>query len=272
MDEPVRKGEVRLVIKPANAPADSAQLVPAAVFQKTFSTVLAALKTADRELHDKKHRSEFLVSDLRMGSNIFAVCEQPRSGAPTSSIDLLRQVAGSVYRSEFDRAVEHEQIARRVIAIGKAISTEFPATAEFEADTIPLDSFFAEQTKRFARAIGQTPTPGRYYVGSAITSIDGTLESLDYRGATWRGFLVLPGPGEAQIECILDRSKGEDAYNVHGNKRVSVRGRAIYTGDSILPERIEVIEIEPIARAIEPFDIRGTLTGKRYFGDNETLQ
>lgn len=262
MDKPLRDGEMRIVIRPADVPADSARLIPAYVFQRTFNTVLHALKTADAILHDKKHRSEFLISDLRMGSNVVSFYEQPRSSE--KAVDALRHVAGAVYRSEFERLVDNTKLAQSVVAIGNAVNVNYPATAMFQADSIPLDGFFAKQADRLKKAMAKG-VKSRFFAGSAIGAFDGTLGDIDYRGATWTGHLVLPGGG-VQIECVFDRSKGEDAFNPFGNKRVSVAGRAIYTGDSQLPERIEVTHIEEVPLARDAIDIRGTLTGKRYFG------
>ena len=53
---------------------------------------------------------------------------------------------------------------------------------------------------------------------------------------------------------------GEDALNPLGNKTVCVAGRAIYTGDSQLPERIEVTTIEMLPRPPAAVDIRGAFT------------
>jgi hypothetical protein len=47
--------------------------------------------------------------------------------------------------------------------------------------------------------------------------------------------------------------------NPFGNKNVCVTGRAIYTGDSQLPERIEVLSIEERAHVVAAIDIRGSL-------------
>ena len=58
---------------------------------------------------------------------------------------------------------------------------------------------------------------------------------------------------------MFDKSKGEDAVNPFGNKNVCVTGRAIYTGDSELPERVEVLTIEELRPAAKPMDIQGSL-------------
>ncbi len=65
--------------------------------------------------------------------------------------------------------------------------------------------------------------------------------------------------GTAEIDCVFDKSKGEDALNPLGNKSVSVMGRAIYTGDSQLPERIEVLKIEEQPRPAAAIGVRGSL-------------
>jgi hypothetical protein len=89
-------------------------------------------------------------------------------------------------------------------------------------------------------------------------SFEGRLDQIDYRGAVWTGDLMLPA-GTTHIECVFDKSQGEDALNPFGNKNVCITGRAIYTGDSQLPERIEVLDIEERAHVSVPIDIRGSL-------------
>jgi hypothetical protein len=91
-----------------------------------------------------------------------------------------------------------------------------------------------------------------------MMSFEGRLDQIDYRGAVWTGDLMLPA-GTTHIECVFDKSQGEDALNPFGNKNVCITGRAIYTGDSQLPERIEVLDIEERAHVSSAIDIRGSL-------------
>ena len=97
-----------------------------------------------------------------------------------------------------------------------------------------------------------------WFLGSAIMSFEGRLDEIDYRGPVWTGDLMLPA-GTTHVECVFDKSQGEDALNPFGNKNVCVTGRAIYTGDSQLPERIEVLAIEERAHVNAAIDIRGSL-------------
>lgn len=115
-----------------------------------------------------------------------------------------------------------------------------------------------------------TAEESRFFAGSVIGAFDGRLGNIDYRGAKWFGYLMLAGSPH-QIECIFDKSKGEDEFNRFGNKRVSITGRAIYTGESELPERLEVMTIDGNLAATEHIDIRGSLQGQHYFSgwDND---
>lgn len=265
MDAPMRPDEMRIVIRPADAPADDARPIPASVFKKAFTTILAALKAADAELHPKRYRSEFFVSHLAMGSNVFGVFEQRRSAEPSlsPSIDLFKKSARAVYRSEYEKVRDITRVANSLIKVGSAISEKYPCEAQFNGESIPLDGFFSRQAERLKQRVFSANHPS-FFSGNAVGSFDGRLGNIDYRGATWAGHLMLPGSG-VQIECVFDKSQGEDAFNPFGNKRVSITGRAIYTGDSQLPERIEVLTIEEFPLATEAIDIRGSLTGKRYF-------
>lgn len=267
MDKPIRRSEVRLIVKPADASAGSEKLIPATVLERMFSTFLKALKAADAELHGRKHRSEFFISNLAMGSNVIDIEEKVKSQAG-HAVDLFKSVTQYVYRSEFNRVVDHQSLANSIIAIGNSINEDYPAIAAFADVDVPMDAFFARQTERLHKAMSASQAQSRYFVGSAVGSFDGTLGNIDYRGSIWRGHLVLSG-GASQIECVFDKSKGEDAYNPYGNKRVSVTGRGIYTGDSQLPERIEVFEVIEIPRATEAVDIRGSLTGESYFNADD---
>jgi len=274
----MRPDELRFVIRSADGANDDARRIPVQTFTKSLSALLAALRSANAALHNKKFRSEFFISHLSIGSNIVGVLEQRRSGctSPAPAIDLFKQCVSAVYHSNYARVVEHTDIAKSIVKIGKSIDEAYPSVVSFPGGMeIPFDTFFAKQTEKLESTISNSIAKAPFFVGSTIGAFDGRLESLDYSGAVWKGSLVLPG-GSARIECIFDRSKGENEYNPFGNKRVSITGKAIYTGESQLPERIEVISIQEVPLAMEAIDIRGSLTGKHYFHgwdiENKNLQ
>lgn len=256
--------EVRIVIRSADAPAgaEDPRLIPAEVFRRIFNSFLAALKVAElvqRRATPYTPRSQVYISDLKMGSNQFALATR------TQAVQLLRQCAEGVYRSDYSIADRYTPIAHKIVEIGKLYSANFSVRAEFISAEFPIDEFFVSQTKRLENAlrfVEQRRKPS-YFAGSMINSFVGRLGYIDYIGSTWKGTLLLDGSAK-QIECIFDRTRGEDAYNPFGNKRVSIVGIAIYTGDSQLPERIEVKSIEELPFADQLRDIRGSMTGGNF--------
>jgi hypothetical protein len=175
-----------------------------------------------------------------------------------SAIEYFRRCAEGIYRSDYQTVVRHPRLTRAFIRIVKALDPSFHVLAQFNDTELPVDDFFGRQVDR----VGVKDDPGlqadNWFLGSAMMSFEGRLDEIDYRGAVWTGDLMLPA-GTTHIECVFDKSQGEDALNPFGNKNVCITGRAIYTGDSQLPERIEVISIEERTHVNVAVDIRGSL-------------
>ncbi|CAN5246136.1 hypothetical protein BH10PSE7_BH10PSE7_43000 [soil metagenome] len=256
MDKSLRPDELRVIIRLSKGPNDSTRPIPAAVFQRMFNTVFRALKAADQDIQKD---SRFFISHLAMGSNEFGIMENsPISVVLTPSINLFKYVAFSVYRSEIAIAEVYPNLAKSLKKLGKQVHEDFAVFAQFaDGQELPLDPFFASQIKKLEKS-KTLKIASPFFAGNAIGSFDGRLGDIDYRKAVWTGHLVLHG-SNMQVECVFDRSKGEDAFNRFGNKRVTVTGRAIYTGDSQLPERIEVTTMEEVTPATQIRDIRGSL-------------
>ena len=243
-------------------------LVSAAIFKKTFQAVLAGLVEADRIVNPKKARSAFLVSHLRIGSGEFGILEQRRSAVESlaPSVELFQRCAEGVYRSDYDLALEFPKLGQKIVALGRSLESDYVTEATFgNGAVIPIDTFFTQQAERLRNALNPRHEKPPYFIGNAFDTFDGRLGEIDYRGAVWTGRLVLGG-SDFEIECVFDKSQGEDSLNQFGNKRVSVTGRAIYTGDSQLPERIEVTRIEEVPAATRSINIQGTLQGPPGWG------
>jgi hypothetical protein len=264
-----RPDEIRVVIRLVGVAGDEPRLIHARVFRRIFNNIFSAIKAADREINDKKSSSELFVSHLKIGSNEFGIIEHKKTalGAKAPAIDLFMQCAKDVYHSDYARVMQYPRLAKEIVKLGSKLDDQYAVTASHCGNgELPIDAFFARQASRLKHAMSSDAIDA-CFAGVAITSFDGNLGEIDYRGAVWVGHLVLDG-SDRQIECVFDKTQGEDAFNPFGNKRVSITGRAIYAGDSKLPERIEVISIEEIARAVDAIDIRGTMTGKSYFSWN----
>jgi hypothetical protein len=252
--------QVRVVIRHMNNRIDDARLVPASVFRKTFNAFYGAIAESSKAIGEKLGDA-LVIADLKIGSNEFALAHNSDDDA----FGLFETCATTVYRNDFGVALQHPQLARKIVAIGRAYNKAFSTAAIFgDGAYVPIDHFFAQQAANLNRALGGAVST-RYFAGSAIDNFVGVLGEIDYTQTTWTGRLVLGGRKE--IECTFDKSKGEDVYNKFGNKRVSISGRSIYRGDSLLPSRLEVIDINEIGFAEGPIDIRGTLkAGESTFG------
>ena len=259
MMSPIGLNEIRVVIRSIEARDYDLEPVPAELFKKTFDAFLAALQVTDRELQPKTRSSEFLISQLALNPHEFGILEKRKGlGQNTpSAIEFFRRCAEGIYRSDYQTVVRHPRVTRAFIRIVKAINPSFHVLAQFNNSELPIDEFFRRQVDRVG-AKDDTVRTDNWFLGSAIMSFEGRLDEIDYRGPVWTGDLRLPA-GTTHVECVFDKSQGEDALNPYGNKNVCVTGRAIYTGDSQLPERIEVLTIEERAHVNAAIDIRGSL-------------
>jgi hypothetical protein len=259
MSNLIGPNEVRVVIRPVEDRGDDFGPIPAELFKKTFDAFLTALMVTDRELQPKARSSEFLISQLALDPYEFGILEKRRAFGKTtpSAIEFFRLCAEGIYRSDYQTVVRHPRVTRAFIRIVKALDPSYHVLAQFNDTELPIDDFFRRQVDRVGVKDDAAGTDN-WFLGSAIMSFEGRLDEIDYRGAVWTGDLMLPA-GTTHIECVFDKSQGEDALNPFGNKNVCITGRAIYTGDSQLPERIEVLTIEERSHVRSAIDIRGSL-------------
>ena len=253
----IGSNEIRVVVQPSTALGSPASSVPAAVFKKLFDAVYAALMAADRDVHPKSASSAFLISYLTVDPCEFGLVEVVMTGGP-SAVSLFRRCASRVYRSDYQILLQHRRLMRAFQRIAAALDPGFVVLVRYHDTELPLDEFFRRQVGRVGLANEGPPLTDTWFAGHVVSSFDGRLETIDYRGEVWTGRLTLAG-GETQIECVFDKAIGEDALNPFGNKEVSITGRAIFTGDSPLPERVEVMAVEERRRATAAMTIRGAL-------------
>ena len=222
MNSPVGSSEIRVVIRAVEAPGFWPELIPAQLFKKIFDAFLAALVAADQELHTKPVSSQFFISHLAERSCEFGIIEKQRSLAAGggSAIEFFRRCAGRVYRSDYQILLRYQRLMLALHRIVKALDPAYVVLVQYHDMELPLDGFFCRQVDRAGSRNEEQSRSGVWFAGTAITSFEGRLESIDYRGPVWRGHLTLPG-GTTQIDCVFDKSTGEDALNPFGNKSVS---------------------------------------------------
>ena len=115
-----------------------------------------------------------------------------------------------------------------------------------ESKAIRIDSFFADQVLRTARALktAEERARQRLFKGRSRVSFDGTLKVVDHRGAKKLGLLVLTAGG-AEIECIYDEKIAANIGS-HFDTRCRVEAWAYYDGNSKLPIRLELTDAQPV--------------------------
>ncbi|HTR15348.1 MAG TPA: hypothetical protein VMI72_19390 [Roseiarcus sp.] len=262
MSSKVGSNEIRVLIRPVEAPGFEPELIPAPLFKKVFDSFLSALLAADREIHAKSVASQFYVSYLDHTTRQFGIIEKQRSAV--SAIDFIRKCCDAVRRSEYDILLRHQRLMRAFHRIAKALNSGYSVVVQCDDAEFPFDGVFCRQV-HWVGSGGALSQRDGWAAGSATMRLEGRLEAVDYRGPSWRGRLTL-ADGVSEIECVFDRSMGEDALNPFGHKCVCVTGRAIYTGDSKLPERIEVMTIEEA----QPGPGGGELEGQSSPDENHT--
>ena len=267
MSGPVGPSEMRVVIRPIETPGFEPERISALAFKKMFDAFLAALIAADRELHPKSGSSEFYLSHLATGSYEFGIMEKQRSPGRGggSAIELFRRCSGRVYRSDYQILLRYPRLMRAFHRIVKALDPAYRVLVRHEDTELPMDEFFCRQVDRVGQASDARSRADAWFAGTAITSFEGRLEMIDYRG------LTVDRPVDARRQRRSARVRvrqvqGEDALNPFGNKTVSITGRAIYTGDSQLPERVEVLTLEELRRAAKPVEMTGSLA-PAFLGD-----
>ena len=140
--------------------------------------------------------------------------------------------------------------------IVKAIDPGYAVLLKYNDTELPLDAFFCRQVDRVGRLNDAPPKTDVWFSGTAITSFEGRLEAIDDQGPIWEGARWDAFRWRNADRMRVRQVPGEDVLNPFGNKTVCVTGRAIYTGDSQLPERLEVMTIEDKATAAEAIGIK----------------
>lgn len=254
MTEQVNK--VRVIIRHASSSLEEVRLIPSDVFKKFYNRVHNAIKSACVGKPDQ----ELFIEDLKIGSAEFELSERSfSSNAGHSGVPLFWECAQGIYQNDYRIGIRNPNIGKKIVQIAKAYDGKFDAAIILNdgCQSIPIDAFFRKQAEKFNNTLIESQKT-TYFAGSAIDTYTGFLRKLDYLKPVWTSTLELTGG--KQIECTFDNRIGEDYYNQFGNKRVSITGKAFYTGESMLPARISVLKIRIINKPEKSIDFRGSLS------------
>jgi hypothetical protein len=106
------------------------------------------------------------------------------------------------------------------------------------------------------------------FKGVSLSSFDGILKEISHLGRLVRGMLILTAGGK-RIDCIFDSS---DFPNLRESwdKRARVEGLAYYTGETDIPERLEVKRITLMKEKPDLLRWKGALK-RRHNSGRDTL-
>ncbi len=175
MSSPIGPSEIRVVIRPLEAPGFEPELIPAQLFKRIFDAILAALVAADRDLHTKPVSSQFLVSHLICGSCEFGIVEKQRSSG--SAVEFFRRCAGRVYRSDYQILLRYPRLMRAFDRIVKAIDPGYAVLLKYNDTELPLDAFFCRQVDRVGRPNDAPPKTDVWFSGDRDHLVRGAARS-----------------------------------------------------------------------------------------------
>ena len=252
------------------APGFAGRAASRRCFKKLFDAVLAALMAADRDVHPKAGVKRLLHFASDQGVLRIRPCRKVmivRAGRlrhrtlPTLRASRLSQRLSDPFTSTSPHA--------GVPAHRQALDPGLVVLVRYHDTEFPLDEFFRRQVGRVGLANEGPPLTDTWFAGHVDQLVRrAARDDRLSRSPVWTGRLTLAG-GETQIECVFDKAIGEDALNPFGNKEVSITGRAIFTGDSQLPERVEAMAVEERRRATAAIDdtrALGSGSSDRRFG------
>lgn len=239
--------------------------VRAVVFARKLRAMIDALHAADliangRKAHiytiAKLHSSDptVVLAERRGFEEKMEGFEQPQSSIPTFSQQFEYVKTGN-------RKGASPIILEPLVRLAKGRPSEF-GFAEFWApkrDPIRVDEFLLKQARAMQKTEPKSDT--RWYSGVALGEFDGILSVADSRGASIVGKLTMAG-GAAVVDYVCPRTLIEKVRE-NFDRRVRIRGRAIYSGESGLPQRIEMMDLNPVTSGnierwqgkINPFEI-----------------
>jgi hypothetical protein len=238
-------------------------LVLADVFASKLKTLIDTLKKADR-LANRRKSYDYLIVDLKANSAEAAIRESPSIVATdrSSGVNYVHDAMGAVYSGATALRALPLDLIEDLADLPKGTGQSF-AHGEItfsRGAPIRIDGFFAAQAQRALEPITQDAleTP---FNGASLSSFDGVVKELSHLGRIVEGILTLTAGGK-RISCTFDSA---DFPNLRDSfdRRARVEGMAYYTGESALPERLEVKRITLLKEKPDLLRWKGALKRKR---------
>lgn len=216
--------------------------VPARVFANKLRQLVSALEAADR-LANGIPVHTYVLAGMHMSEPTALIKEvalESITGELGSAIPIFHDAVESI-KAHDSRTTALASVIRHVQFLSSGASSKFGFAEVRSADlnVIRIDDFLRKRTSAIRRA-----ATDQWYNGVVFGTFDGVLDYVDVRGFLPQIKLTLSAGGK-ELDCVCRREDievlGEALHH-----RVRVSGRAIYSGQSPLPIRVEVTGVEPV--------------------------
>lgn len=230
--------------------------------------LLSAMAQAERRFLDKRERQTDyeVVGAGKQNPTHFTLHPVPKAGRydPMPAFNWTFE--------QFERIAKGEEVDDRVDAtLARTLSDIAHKKREddykrlwISVDDIPieLDDGFRLRSDALAIKKDEQEMPPTWFVGTSYGSVVGDLRQVaDIEGE--HQFVVIPPIGAERITCTFPEEKRE-LMRTYLFKTVRVIGRLHYSEKSPFPDRVDMIDIEPMS-ALEQtphlLDLRGLFKG-----------
>lgn len=224
---------------------DTNNRVRAEVFARQLTALIKALEAADK-IANGGVRFDYVIAELKNESASVTLTEvvSSKKSRAESGIKVLGDTIEGIIKFNPRAIHKHSQCLPHIVSIAQGVSNDFFYSDINIGDDISfrVDDLFLEQVLRAREFV--TMRMERLYTGVAIGTFDGTIKEVDLRGDAPRLKLILRAGGK-EIDCVYSGATSEQIREIL-DRRVSVEGRAHYSGKSGLPERIEILKHQEI--------------------------
>ena len=252
MDSPVGSSEIRVVIRAVETPGFRPELVPARFSRRSSTPSWLRWSQPTRKSMQNRSRASFSfriwARDLASSASSRSKDRSPQAADPRSNSSDAAPVASIAATIKFFCGISG--LCARFTGSSRRSTRPMSFSCSTTTPNCRWTRFFCRQVDRVGGPSEVQSGTEAWFAGTAITSFEGRLE-IDRLSRP--GLERLPDPSRRYDSNRLRvrQIPGRGCVEPLRQQERSVTGRAIYTGDSQLPERIEVLKIEEQPRAAD---------------------
>ncbi|GAO39185.1 hypothetical protein SCH01S_28_00440 [Sphingomonas changbaiensis NBRC 104936] len=217
--------------------------VPARVFANKLKQLVSALEAADK-IANGEIKHAYVLANMHMSEPTAILKEMP-----LTEMDVQQRLSAvPVFHDAVEGIKARDGRVQRLATVVKHVSLLTSGTADKfgfaevrtgDDNVVRIDDFLRKRAQAARKVAGE-----QYFDGVVFGTFDGLLDYVDIRGSLPQIKLTLSA-GAKEIDCIC-RREDIDALGEALHRRVRVTGRAIYSGTSPLPMRVEVTHVERV--------------------------